>query len=213
MKEADFIQYFDLIAHKYAQDKFKQPFSKERVQAFLQHLPQGAKILDFGCGPGRDCQYFKEHGYQPIGLDFSKKMIDEAEQRVKDVKFVRNNLFDIKIEPHSFDGFWARSVFQHIPLGNYYKYFTRINYILKPGGIFYINVNEGADHTVVKSDRVFDTDIKTISSQIRLDNLSAMIKEKNFEIIDTGEYQKNDTKWVYVVTKKTEDIEVPEGEK
>ena len=30
---------------------------------FLAQLPAGAKILDFGCGSGRDTKYFLERGF------------------------------------------------------------------------------------------------------------------------------------------------------
>lgn len=36
----------------------------KRIQEnFASRLPQGATILDFGCGSGRDTKYFAEQGF------------------------------------------------------------------------------------------------------------------------------------------------------
>ena len=41
----------------------------QNVGALLRALGQGShRILDFGCGPGRDLITFKELGHDPIGL-------------------------------------------------------------------------------------------------------------------------------------------------
>ncbi len=45
-------------------------------QRFLQHLPVSARILDFGCGSGRDTNAFSAQDFQVEALDGS------AEQRI-----------------------------------------------------------------------------------------------------------------------------------
>jgi 2-polyprenyl-3-methyl-5-hydroxy-6-metoxy-1,4-benzoquinol methylase len=37
-------------------------------EAFTQHLPHGARVLDAGCGSGRDAKAFHEMGYQVDAL-------------------------------------------------------------------------------------------------------------------------------------------------
>ena len=44
-------------------------------QPFLKHLHACAKILDAGCGSGRDCFFFKSKGFNVTAFDASEEMI------------------------------------------------------------------------------------------------------------------------------------------
>ena len=52
----------------------------QNVEALLRHLPdQGShRILDLGCGPGRDLATFKALGHDPVGLDGAAAFVDMA---------------------------------------------------------------------------------------------------------------------------------------
>ena len=54
----------------------------QNIAAFLGALPKDKKldILDFGCGPGRDVNVFKEMGHRPTGLDGSKEFCKMTQQ-------------------------------------------------------------------------------------------------------------------------------------
>ena len=45
---------------------------------FLEYLPDHAKILDFGCGSGRDAKYFLDHGYDVDAVDGSVELCKAA---------------------------------------------------------------------------------------------------------------------------------------
>ena len=57
----------------------------QNIAAFLGALPKEKKldILDFGCGPGRDVNVFKEMGHRPTGLDGSKEFCKMTQQLSK----------------------------------------------------------------------------------------------------------------------------------
>lgn len=48
-------------------------FKSER-DFFIRGLP-GKRVLDLGCGPGRDSLYFKQRGLNPVCVDISPEMI------------------------------------------------------------------------------------------------------------------------------------------
>ncbi len=50
---------------------------------FLELVPGDGRILDAGCGSGRDTKAFLERGYQVTAIDASGKMI-EATTRLTD---------------------------------------------------------------------------------------------------------------------------------
>ena len=47
---------------------------KDIRSRFLSHLPAGARILDFGCGTGRDTKAFLDLAYEVAALDGSPSL-------------------------------------------------------------------------------------------------------------------------------------------
>ena len=60
--------YFDSTINANMQDGY---------ELFLKYL-KGNKILDFGCGSGRDIKYFKSLGYDVDGIDGSQELCNLA---------------------------------------------------------------------------------------------------------------------------------------
>ena len=50
-----------------------------------EYNPSARKVLDLMCGNGRIAINLAKLGYEVIGLDFSKKFIEDAERRAKDI--------------------------------------------------------------------------------------------------------------------------------
>ena len=49
-------------------------------QPFLAELSEGTRILDVGCGSGRDTQAFKNKGYEVDAMDYSEELVKRAIQ-------------------------------------------------------------------------------------------------------------------------------------
>lgn len=72
---------YNYIAEKYYRRYHEySPFFLKFSKNFLKLLPKKAKILDLGCGPGRDAKYFSLEGYEVIGVDFSEKCLKLLEK-------------------------------------------------------------------------------------------------------------------------------------
>ena len=67
------IEYYNQNADMFAQGTRLVDFTilQER---FRKMLPVGSRILDFGCGSGRDTKYFLEKGYQVAATDGSAEL-------------------------------------------------------------------------------------------------------------------------------------------
>jgi SAM-dependent methyltransferase len=73
------IGYYDKNSDAYAaQTRFTDMSSL--YTPFRKLLPQGGRILDAGCGVGRDTRYFIEHGYPVISFDASKEMVKKCRE-------------------------------------------------------------------------------------------------------------------------------------
>ena len=70
------IDYYDRNADEYASRTLFE--LAELYLTFREYVPRGGRILDAGCGAGRDTRYFIEHGYIVISFDGSGEMVVSA---------------------------------------------------------------------------------------------------------------------------------------
>jgi 2-polyprenyl-3-methyl-5-hydroxy-6-metoxy-1,4-benzoquinol methylase len=45
----------------------------ELYKPFLEHVPAGGRILDAGCGSGRDTRAFLAQGYEVVAMDARRR--------------------------------------------------------------------------------------------------------------------------------------------
>ena len=53
---------------------------KEWEQSVIKFFPSGARILDIGCGLGREAFALSDLGYDVVGIDISKEVITQVKQ-------------------------------------------------------------------------------------------------------------------------------------
>ncbi len=87
-----------------------------QLKYFISLIPKNGRILDIGCGPGHDTEYFAKHGFQSIGIDFSSGMIKYAKKNRPAGLFKQIDLLEVdKYFPKNyFDGIWASSSITHL---------------------------------------------------------------------------------------------------
>ena len=74
------LNFYDKNAESFANGTADIEFS-EMQDMFLAELKEGASILDFGCGSGRDTRYFLQKGYRVTALDGSVELCRIAEEK------------------------------------------------------------------------------------------------------------------------------------
>ena len=77
MKENQTVNYYNQWAERYCSETLHVDMSFCRKK-FLSYLGTKGKILDAGCGCGRDSRYFLEQGYQVEAFDASEEMCKKA---------------------------------------------------------------------------------------------------------------------------------------
>lgn len=108
---------------------------------FLKYLAKKAKILDAGCGVGRDTKYFLSKGYDVTAFDASKKMV-ELSRKETGVQVMHSTFQELNFE-NMFDGVWAQASLLHIPYDITQEIYQKIHHSLKPNGIFYASYKYG----------------------------------------------------------------------
>ena len=73
------INWYNQNAPEYTRS-IRKIVSEDQIKAFTSLLPSGARVLDAGCGGGRDAEIFAKQGYKVVGLDLSKGMLNEAKK-------------------------------------------------------------------------------------------------------------------------------------
>ena len=124
-------------------DRVKAP-SKNLASYYAKFLPllsPGSRILDLGCGIGRDSQYFESLGHCVTAIDGSKEMVRFANAILKVP--ARVMLFSEVDFEGEFDAVWAAASLIHIPRDELGDILDRVYRALKPGGIFFLNFKHG----------------------------------------------------------------------
>ncbi|PGB23706.1 SAM-dependent methyltransferase [Bacillus toyonensis] len=112
------------------------------VNYFEKKLLNPGKVLELGCGPGRNAIYFAEKGCLVDAVDLSQESIQWATERAKEknvhVNFIYNNIFDLQIEEGTYDIVYDSGCFHHIAPHRRMNYINLVKKALKPGGYFAI---------------------------------------------------------------------------
>lgn len=134
------IDYYNAHAEDFARTTASVDFH-EVQDRFLSHLPTGAKILDFGCGAGRDAKYFAENGYGVVATDGSEELCKIASQ--SSGVTVRQMLFSELDETERYDGIWACASILHLRREELADVLPKMIRAAKTGGYLYMSFKYG----------------------------------------------------------------------
>lgn len=129
-------------ARAYAERSASADLSAELAR-FTACLRAGAFVVDLGCGPGRDLEYFAKRGFVVLGVDPSERMCDLARRRTglpvlcDDARHMRAAL------PERADGVWACASLLHVPRDQLLDTLRELALSLLPGGVLYASFKHG----------------------------------------------------------------------
>jgi SAM-dependent methyltransferase len=112
-----------------------------RLQAFVDRVGVGAKVLELGCGGGRDAEFFLAAGVDIVATDGSPELAALASRRIG--RSVRVMRFDALDEIETYDGVWAHACLLHVPSSALVGVLKTIWRSLKPGGVFFASYKAG----------------------------------------------------------------------
>lgn len=107
------IQTYDAIAAEFARDTWNIRLARA-LDSFARYLIPAARVLDLGCGPGRDIEWLRARGYRTTGADLSLGMLREARARVGGA-LMCGDMRALSCAPQSFDGVWLCAALLHLP--------------------------------------------------------------------------------------------------
>ena len=167
-------------------------------QAKLEHicrkllLKPEDKFLDIGCGWGALVIYAAKHyGVRAHGVTLSPQQLKVAQERIEQAGLtdrVRVELLDYRDLPGEsvYDKVASVGMFEHVGLKNLPVYFSTVNRLLKPRGLF---LNHGITHDSEGWERSVSTEFinRYVFPDGQLDtisNIERVMERSKFEIAD-----------------------------
>ncbi|MCA1062635.1 class I SAM-dependent methyltransferase [Rossellomorea sp. AcN35-11] len=100
----------------------------------------GGKVLELGCGPGRNAIYLAENGFEVDAVDVSKTSLEWAKERADkrklSINFLHQNIFDFDNKQRKYDFIYDSGCFHHIAPHRRMSYINVIDQSLKKEGYF-----------------------------------------------------------------------------
>jgi SAM-dependent methyltransferase len=133
--------YFDACARDQMSEQRKHIY--RQALAFLGKFQKPGSLLDIGCGCGFFLKEAKDHGWQVLGVDPSRKSIEYSRSLIGDAA-ICGTLDDIPVD-RQFDAIVLINVLDHII--DAFRQLTIIHRFLTPGGTLYMRFPNGVFHT------------------------------------------------------------------
>ena len=189
----DTIRFYDSDPAEYSRRTFSADISDSRDR-FAALMPEGARILDLGCGSGRDTVAFRGLGFSVEPVDGSEGMVSQAERNTGAP--VRHLMFEDLDYTDEFDGVWACSTLLHVPSDRLPYVLSLVRRALRDGGIFYMSFKKG-DFEGERDGRHF-TDMERSTLRVLAESCGFSV----LELWESSELSRRQT-WVNALVRKS----------
>ena len=134
------IAYYNEHAEDFAAYTFSVDM-ESLYQPFLENLSPTARILDLGCGSGRDSLAFKNKGYQVDAMDYSEALVKKATE-LTGIPVRQQSFYELE-DVEIYDGIWACASLLHCERERLPEVIGRMLRSLKPSGVIYMSFKYG----------------------------------------------------------------------
>lgn len=140
MSDRETLEVYDRSAAEYA-TRFTADGVSKHLTRFIAALPDRARVLDLGCGPGNAARAMAAAGFRVEAWDASAEMVGLAGR--DPAVSARQARFDALDARTSYDGIHANFSLLHAPKIEMPDHLARIARALRPSGVFHIGMKTG----------------------------------------------------------------------
>ncbi|MFZ0511806.1 MAG: class I SAM-dependent methyltransferase [Candidatus Nitrosopolaris sp.] len=173
------------------------------------------KMLELGCGQGRDALFFASKGIEVSALDYSKVAIDGLIKLAKEKNLLSNiypSVYDVKsmipFKEGAFDTVFSHMFFSMRFTWEDLKFmFQEIRGVVKSNAFNFFSVRNHNDKSYGNGKKVDNDDVYEVNGfQIRFfeeQQVRSLVKDSGFEILDIKEVYEEPVTLYLVSTRKT----------
>lgn len=194
-KSLSSISYYDKNSQDF-HDRTINVDLQDLYQKFLKHVPIGGRILDAGCGVGRDSRFFLSKGYDTVAFDGSLKMVKLTSSLLG--KDALHMLFQDIHFFNEFDAIWAQASLLHVPYEDLRGVIESFYKALLPSGILYASFKYGTSARRTKDRMFFDMDETSIEPYLQ----DLFVPVEIWKTADTGKTPSPDKSWLKFIAKR-----------
>lgn len=125
-------EYYDM-SQNFAMESLYQPFLEKA------NIQQGAKILDAGCGSGRDSLNFAKKGFDVTAFDGSHNLVELCKEQ--GINCEHKDFLSMNYK-NEFDAVWCCAALLHLPTDAFDKALSNITDAMKPGATLYFSIKQ-----------------------------------------------------------------------
>lgn len=134
---------YDRIAAKYGAKNAAMPEALSAAGCrFLELLAPRPRILDDGCGAGRDMAWLESRGAMVVGVELSNLMLALAKSAARG-PLLQMDMRSLGLRSGSFAGVWCCASLLHLPKRQAPVALAEMRRVLVPHGVLFLSVQEG----------------------------------------------------------------------
>jgi len=150
-----------------------------QIGEFLTSL-KDPKVLDAGCGAGRDIEEFIKRGIQVDGIDFSSQAISKIKTKFPEGNFLVGDIMQTGLPEKTYGGVWACASILNLKKEDVPTALNEFNRLLESDGKLFISVKEGTEEKFVV-DKVGERFFSFFSE----DELKSLVEASGFSVEKT----------------------------
>jgi ubiquinone/menaquinone biosynthesis C-methylase UbiE len=136
---------WDAVADDYARMRNPDGPDADLLDELVADLPEGATVLDVGCGDGARTLANLPAG--TVGLDFSRVQLGLARDRIPDAPLLQADMTTLPVADDAVDAVTAYHAVFHVPREQHPAVYREFARVLRPGGRVLMTVGRGSGNS------------------------------------------------------------------
>lgn len=145
------------------------------------------RILDIGCGNGKDTASFLKRGLNVLCADISAGMLAEARRRVSNGGIVQLDMRVLPFLDGAFGGIWANGCIYHVPKDELPRVLREALRTLTQAGVFSFNFKVGKGEGIEESPRSHKGGPR-FYAYYRPDEMRQQLRDAGFTVLQETPY-------------------------